>query len=147
MNNEKLISGLNKILADVQVFYVKLHNYHWNIKGKKFFEIHKATEGYYEYFAEQYDEVAERILQLDGKPYVSMKQYLNNAEIKEEEKTDFGPDEVVDSIESDFKVLLKGFKGVSELAGELNDAATANLADDNIAWLEKTLWMFKAYKG
>ena len=76
MNNEKLILQLNQNLADVQVLYVKLHNYHWNIKGPHFWGIHNVTEGYYDYLAKQYDDIAERILQLNGKPLTTMKSYL-----------------------------------------------------------------------
>ena len=71
MDSNQLVELLNKNLANMQVLYVKLHNYHWNVKGINFKPIHEMTEAYYNYFAEQYDEVAERIVQLGGKPLVT----------------------------------------------------------------------------
>lgn len=144
MNNNKLVSKLNQNLSDVQVLYVKLHNYHWNIKGPHFFGIHNATEGYYDFFAKQYDDIAERILQIGSKPLTTIKQYLENSKIKEETNNEFSASDVIKSITKDFSYLLKEFKKTSEIAGEKNDITTQNLADDNIAWLEKAIWMLKA---
>jgi len=103
MLNNNLVEQLNKNLADLQVMYVKLHNYHWNVKGKHFFGIHNMTESYYNYFAAQYDEVAERILQIGGKPITTMKSYLEKSEIKEEENNEFSADDVINSIVRVFK--------------------------------------------
>ncbi|MDZ7623710.1 MAG: ferritin-like domain-containing protein [Ignavibacteriaceae bacterium] len=36
MKSSKLIELLNKNLANLQLLYVKLHNYHWNVKGMNF---------------------------------------------------------------------------------------------------------------
>lgn len=46
MKNNQLIDKLNQNVADLHLIYVKLHNYHWNVKGLQFFQIHNATEGY-----------------------------------------------------------------------------------------------------
>jgi starvation-inducible DNA-binding protein len=89
MKSNKLIEMLNKNLSNLQVLYVKLHNYHWNVKGMNFKPIHEMTEAYYDYFAEQYDEVAERIVQLGGKPFATLQDYLKSSTIKEENKNEF----------------------------------------------------------
>ena len=34
---EDILNNLNTFLSDLNVFYRKLQNYHWNIKGKDFF--------------------------------------------------------------------------------------------------------------
>ncbi|MHB2149880.1 Dps family protein [Calditrichota bacterium LG25] len=146
MNQEQLIANLQRTLSNLQVLYVKLHNYHWNVKGKQFFGLHELTEGYYNYMAEQYDAIAERILQLGKKPLVTMKDYLENATLDESVKTDFTAEEVIDGLLADFDVLLKDFKEISGAAAELNDTTTANLADGNVEWLEKAIWMLKASK-
>ena len=36
---DEIIKNLNELLSDLNVFYRKLQNYHWNIKGKNFFRI------------------------------------------------------------------------------------------------------------
>ncbi len=147
MNKAELIKKMNVLLADLQVEYVKLHNYHWNVKGQLFFSIHNVTEEYYEYMTGQYDEVAERILQLGGKPLATMAEYLENANLKEESNNEFNAGQVIEALLSDFSSLLESFKSVSEAAGEAGDVSTANIADDNIQWFEKAIWMLKAHQS
>jgi len=144
MKEQKMIEQLNKNLADVQVLYVKLHNYHWNIKGPHFLGIHNLTEGYYDYFAKQYDEIAERILQIGSKPLTTMKSYLEVSNIKEESKSKFSASEVIKSVTKDFTYLLKELKKTSKTAEAENDLTTQALADENVAWFEKAIWMLKA---
>ncbi len=144
MSENKLITQLNNNLADVQVLYVKLHNYHWNIQGPQFFEIHRVTEEYYNFFALQYDDIAERILQLGGKPFNTMKQYLENAQIKEEEKNTFTTEDVVNGLIKDFEYLANQLRHTSDLAGIEKDNTTVNMADDFVQWLEKAIWMLKS---
>ncbi len=147
MKADKLIVLLNKNLANLQLIYVKLHNYHWNVKGMNFKQVHELTESYYEYYAKQYDDVAERILQLGGKPLSSMKDYLTTASIKEEIKNDFDGKFVLGSVLNDFESLNSEFKEISKAAGDTDDVPTANIADENVAWLEKQIWMIKASLG
>ncbi len=144
MKREKIIKQLNQNLADVQVIYVKLHNFHWNVKGQHFFGIHNITEEYYDYFAKQYDDIAERILQIGSKPLTTMKSYLEISKVKEVEKNNFSASEIIKFITKDFNYLLKEFKKTSELAENNGDVTTQALADENIAWLEKSIWMLKA---
>lgn len=144
MKSNKLIELLNKNLSNLQVLYVKLHNYHWNVKGMNFKPIHEMTEVYYNYFADQYDEVAERIVQLDGKPFGSLQDYQSNASVKEESKNEFDANYILNAMLNDFESLNKDFKEISKIAEEINNAPTANICDDNIAWLEKQIWMIKA---
>ena len=146
MENKTLIDKLNINLADVQVLYVKLHNYHWNIQGHFFHGIHTMTEGYYEHLAEQYDEIAERILQINGKPLTTMKSYLEKTGIEEVEKDNFNADDVLNGVINDFEYLKNEFIETSKYAEELRDLPTQALADENIAWLEKALWMLRSSK-
>ena len=140
----QLIENMNRNLSNLQVLYVKLHNYHWNIKGFRFFQVHNLTEEYYDHIAKLYDDVAERILQIGGKPFASMSEYLANADIKEENKKEFGEEEVLRNIIADFEQLLSDYNKISDIADEAGDKASAGMADENIAYFEKALWMLKA---
>ncbi|MBN1302144.1 MAG: DNA starvation/stationary phase protection protein [Melioribacteraceae bacterium] len=143
MKNHKLIGLLNNNIANLQVLYVKLHNYHWNVKGINFMSVHELTEKYYDYFAEQYDEVAERVVQLGAKPLSSLQEYLKNARIQEEKGNVFDSKTVIESVLADFEMLNKDYKEIAQTAGEIDDAPTSALAEGNIAWLEKQIWMLK----
>jgi len=138
---------LNKNLANLQVMYVKLHNFHWNVKGYQFRSIHGMTEEYYNHFAEVYDEVAERILQLGEKPLVTMKDYLSEAVIKEDNGSSHTPEEVLSKVAADFEILKKEFKHIEDEASKAGDSVTEGLATENIGWFEKELWMIESSKN
>lgn len=143
--NDALIVKMNQCLSNLQVAYVKLHNYHWNIQGKQFFEIHKVTEEYYEQFATMYDDVAERILQLGGKPLSSMKEYLENATIKEEAAKDFNAETVAKNVVADFEAIYNDFKEIRSIADEADDPVTIGYAEEQMGHFEKAFWMLKAF--
>ena len=84
---EELVKKLNEFLADLNVFYRKLQNYHGNVKGKNFFVLHEKLEEYYNKINEEIDESAEHILCLDQQPLGTMKDYLNITHIIEAENT------------------------------------------------------------
>lgn len=143
MASNETISKLNNILADANVMYTKLHNYHWNVKGMQFYGLHAKTEEFYLAFGTIYDDVAERILQLGGKPLVTLKQILATARIKEEERTDFTANEVVKGLMEDFKFFHGEFKSLSEGS----DAITSAYADEKVGMLEKEVWMLRSMLG
>lgn len=147
MKETKVTTSLNTILADIHILNVKLHAYHWNISGIQFHAIHEATEGYYNYFFAQFDEVAERILQLESKPASTTKAYLELATIEEDEGTQFDASYVLNSIVSDFTLLLGKIKEALALAEEANDPGTQDLLGGQIAWLEKEIWILKSTIG
>lgn len=136
---------LNLLLADSHVFFTKLHNYHWNIKGLQFLVLHQKTEEYYTHFATVYDDLAERALQLGEKPVVTLKKILEITRLQEESAHDFSANQVVSNILRDFEHFFKEFKELSSIAGE--DMTTTNYADDQVAYLEKEMWMMRSMLG
>ena len=49
---------LNDLLSNYQMFYMNLRGFHWNIKGKKFFELHLKFEELYNDALIKVDEIA-----------------------------------------------------------------------------------------
>ena len=76
---DNLCVKLNQLLADYQVFYQNLRGLHWNIKGKEFFELHVKFEEYYDDAVTKIDEIAERILTLEGEPFHTCLLYTSDA--------------------------------------------------------------------
>ena len=104
---EKLLNDLNALLCDLNVFYRKLQNYHWNIKGKFFLVIHGKLEEYYDEINEQVDEIAEHILALGGQPLGTLKDYLQFTKIAEAENKKVDCSTVFNSIIADYSTLLE----------------------------------------
>lgn len=137
----KTIKQLKQLQSDAHALYIKLHNYHWNIEGMDFFPVHNQTEEIYTSMSTLYDDAAERVLQLGEKPYLTMGELAKATKIKEEKKDSFRSKEVVKSIICDYEYLLKLFSDISKTAGDAGDKTTEAFADDNVAKLEKDLWM------
>lgn len=135
---------LKTIQADALALFVKVHNYHWNIKGMQFYPVHDMTEKIYDGMADLYDDCAERVLQLGEKPFITMGEISGAARIKEETKSDFNAKYVLENILVDYEHLLQVFRQLSDAADEAGDKATVAFADDKIAGLEKDIWMLKA---
>lgn len=132
---------LNQLLADLSILAKKVQNYHWNIVGKGFFTIHAQLDTMYEDLNEICDEVAERILALNGRPYSTMKSYLENSKITEGENKAIKIDEALASISKDFEYMVNEFKDVKKFADSEEDFGTSAMMDEYIIKYEKLLWM------
>ena len=101
-----ITEDLNLFLANLNVFYRKLQNYHWNIKGHDFFVVHEKLEEYYNCINEQIDEVAEHILILGGQPLGRMKDYLQISTIQEANNEKLTSDVIYKNVTADITILL-----------------------------------------
>lgn len=135
---EKLITMLNKEVANFGVLYTKLHNYHWFVKGNQFYRLHEVFEELYDEVTEHFDEVAERILMLGGKPVATLKEFLEIATIKEATGNETNT-EMVQAVINDFELLIKEFTEIMEIADEV----TVDLLLGIQAGFEKHIWMLK----
>lgn len=139
----ELSNELNILLSDLSVFYRKLQNYHWNIRGKNFFVLHGKLEEYYDEVNKQIDEIAEHILILGKQPLGTMKDYLEISSIKEAKNEKIEEQQVFTNIIKDYETLLQEVTKIKELAEEKNIYATSSLIDEYIADYSKKLWMLK----
>ena len=140
----ELSKNLNQLLADYEIFYQNLRGFHWNIKGKDFFELHTKFEELYDDAFIKIDEIAERILTLEGEPLHTYTDYLKVSNIKEAKNVTNGV-EGVKIIVKNFSTLISTEREILDLAGEANDEGTVSLMSDYITQTEKTLWMLNSY--
>lgn len=138
---------LNEFLADLNVFYRKLQNYHWNAQGKDFFRTHEKLEELYNEVNESIDEIAEHILILGGQPLGTLKDYLATSTIQEAENKKVKSDEIYSNLITDFETLLKKSTEIKEEADKENDYATSALIDDYILSYGKHLWMLRHWSA
>ncbi|MFR0921925.1 MAG: Dps family protein [Clostridia bacterium] len=143
----ELENKLNEFLADLNIFYRKLQNYHWNIEGKDFFQVHAKLEELYDEINEQIDEIAEHIAILGGQPLGTMKDYLEKSSIKEAENKKIKSEEIYNNILSDYEELLKKTIEIKEKSENEKEYSTSSLIDDYIKEYEKIIWMLKSVKS
>lgn len=142
--NEETANALNTLLADYHLYYQKLRNFHWNIVGKHFFDLHTKFEELYEDAKLKIDEIAERILTLRYQPLSNYSQYMELSNIAEA-STNLKDYEMVQNIIEDHGILLSQMRKVLENAEKANDDGTMDSIGTYIAEIEKVNWMLDAW--
>ena len=139
-------SELNLQIANWSVLYTKLHRFHWYVKGPLFFTLHAKFEELYDEAALVVDQVAERLLAVQGEPIATMKEYLENASIQESNNETKASD-MVATLVKDYTQINESLKQLAELAETENDTITNDLAVGLIEKIDTHLWMLNAYLG
>ncbi len=139
-----LIDKLNLLLSNTQIFYMNARGLHWNIKGDKFFELHIKFEELYTDLNLKVDEIAERILTLEGTPIHSFSSYIKIATIKELTNVDSAT-KSIEAIITSLSTLIKLEREILSIANKANDEGTSSLMSDYIRQQEKTIWMYSAF--
>ena len=141
-----LVSELNGLLSNFQIYYQNLRGLHWNIKGKNFFELHVKFEEFYTDSQVKIDDIAERILTLQGKPLHTFSDYVKNATVPVGK--DISNDvEGVELVVKSLSELLKIERVILELSDKADDEGTNSMMSDFIAEQEKTIWMLNSWLG
>ena len=142
--SKPLVKMLNELLANYQIYYQNLRNFHWNVTGPNFFELHAKFEELYTAANTGVDQVAERILTLGARPYSSYGEYIEHSGIKEA-KDVADAKKMVEIIRDNLNELLVLERQTLEAANESGDEGTASLMSDYITEKEKVVWMLSAY--
>lgn len=144
LETAELVDSLNKLLATYSVHYQKLRNFHWNVKGADFFDIHEKFEEQYNAAKVAIDDIAERIRVFGQTPYSTMQEYLEFSDIKES-GTDLTGLEMVREILKDYEHLLENMFRVIEIAIENGDSGTEDMIKGFVKATEKNHWMLTAF--
>ncbi|MEJ7647360.1 MAG: DNA starvation/stationary phase protection protein [Chryseolinea sp.] len=141
---ENITGALNKLLANYSVHYQKLRNYHWNVKGSDFFDLHEQFELQYNEALKFIDDIAERIRIFQETPLSTLKEYLALSQIKET-SSNLASDLMVREVLSDYMILLENMFEIVDIAVEQSDSGTEEMVKVFINTLEKHHWMLSAF--
>jgi len=139
-----IVTELNVLLANYQIYYQNLRGMHWNIKGKRFFDLHVKFEALYNDAQLKIDMIAERVLTLGGTPLHTFEDYIahNTLEIGKNISND---EKAVHLIVDSLSGLLQIERQILNKSGSINDEGTNAMMSDFIAEQEKTIWMMQAW--
>lgn len=140
---QEIAEGLSRLLADSYTLYLMTHNFHWNVTGPFFRDLHLMFEEQYTELANAVDVIAERIRTL-GFPAPGT--YNAFAELSSIREVDGVP-----SAEEMVQLLVEGNESVVRTAREIlpaaqdaNDESTDSLIADRMVIHEKTAWMLRS---
>lgn len=136
--------GLARVLADTTILYLKARNYHWNVVGPYFVQLHKFFEEIYKDLEEGADTIAERIRALGFNAPASFAEYVSISAIKEETNSPEALD-MVRQLALDHELLIRRSKDVMDIADSVSDAASSDLMVERIRSLSKQAWMLRSH--
>lgn len=143
-DSKALVEQLNKLLANYEIYYQNLRNFHWNVSGPNFFELHAKFEELYNEANDAIDETAERILTLGERPLSAFSEYIKHSSINEALEVT-SPKQMVETVRDNLNTLLKLEREALETASSQGDEGTVALMSDYITSKEKVIWMLSAY--
>ena len=138
-----IADGLKKLLAESYTLYLQTPNFHWNVTGPQFRELHLMFEEHYTELATAVDEIAERIRTLGVAAPGTYKAF---AELSSIEEVDGVPaaSEMVRLLTHAHEQVVKTCRGVLKIAQDADDESTSALVGDRMRIHEKTAWMLRA---
>ena len=142
LETAEIVVSLNTLLANYQVFYNKLRNFHWNIEGPDFFELHEEFENEYNTVKENI--VAERIRVFGVQSNFTLKRTLELSKIEEQDKN-ISALEMVREVLRDYETLHDSMLDAVNASLETGDVVTENMLTEFMTELEKRHWMFTSY--
>ena len=144
-NRQKIAEGLKHLLADSYTLYLQTHNFHWNVSGPQFRELHLMFEEHYTELAVAVDDIAERIRTLDVAAPGTYKEFARLSTIEEVEGVP-SSEEMVDLLTKGHEQVVKTSREVLKLAQSADDESTTALVSDRMRIHEKTSWMLRAIR-
>lgn len=139
----RIADGLKRLLADSYTLYLQTHNFHWNVTGPQFRELHLMFEEHYTELAVAVDDIAERIRTLD---VYAPGTYTAFAELSSIQETAGVPSaqEMVETLTRGHEQVVRTCRAALSSAQEAGDESTVALVSDRMRVHEKTAWMLRA---
>ena len=138
----KLTSQLQHLLADSYILMLKTHNYHWNVQGRNFQQLHILFEGQYTDLFAAVDLIAERIRALDSIVEGQYSNFIKKSKIKE--STEKKSKNMIKDLIASNLMVVQTAKSLVKIAQQHEDDASADLAIERINIHEKSIWMLKS---
>lgn len=138
-----IAEGVARVLADSYTLYLQAHNFHWNVTGPLFRELHLMFEEQYTELATAVDDIAERIRTL-GSPAPGT--YAEFTRLSSFSLPDGIPEgrEMIRLMKEGHEAVVRSARATLPLAQEAGDESTASLLADRMVLHEKTAWMLRS---
>jgi starvation-inducible DNA-binding protein len=136
---------LNTLLADEVLLYLKTRNFHWNVVGPNFIEMHKFFESQYEELDEILDEVAERIRSIGGRAPGSMAEFLRETRLSESDGKVAHAQGIIEILLADHETVIRAIRKDLATVDEASDAGTEDFLTGLMEQHEKMAWMLRSH--
>lgn len=143
---EAVVGILNALLADEYVLYTKTRNYHWNVTGARFNDLHKFFEAQYDSLDESIDAIAERGRSLGGQAPATLAEFLALTRLKEQPGQKLSANEMLANLLADHETVVRQLRAdVAATQDAHGDAGTADFLTGLMEEHEKKAWMLRSF--
>ena len=140
---DQLVQQMKVVLASSFAFYLKAHNFHWNVEGPNFSEYHALFGNIYEDVHGSVDEVAERIRTLDQYAPGSMSRFAQLSVVDDQINIPSARGMIQEILSDNVKVIVELTKAFN-LATKSGKEGIADYLAGRIDVHEKHGWMLRA---
>ena len=142
-DRRKIADQLSRLLADSYTLYLQTHNFHWNVTGPRFRDLHLMFEEHYTELATAVDDIAERIRTLGLPAPGTYSAFAKLTSIKEVAGVPAAQD-MVDLLTAGHQQVVKTCRQALHAAQDGADESSIALISDRMRIHEKTAWMLRA---
>lgn len=142
-DRRQIAEGLSHLLADTYTLYLKTHNFHWNVTGPTFQELHAMFEKQYMDLAEAVDTIAERIRALGFYAPATYKEFNRLTSIVDPEGV-LDSSAMIQQLVEGQETVIRTARGMITFVDKANDEATLDLLTERTRHHEKTAWMLRS---
>jgi starvation-inducible DNA-binding protein len=145
-DRKAVVEILNRLLSDEYVLLTKTRNYHWNVTGPQFNDLHKFFESQYDELNEFVDEIAERARQLGGRAFGTLAEFAKTARLTEQPGATPAAKDMLSSLLADHEAVIRGLRGdIGPVAEQHKDMGTSDFLTGLLEKHEKIAWMLRAF--
>ncbi len=144
-DRQSIVAILNTLLADEYLLYTKTRNYHWNVTGPQFNDLHKFFEAQYEALDDTVDEVAERARALGGRAAGSLEEFRKLARLSEDVGKVPAARDMLATLLADHEALTRTLRADVDTVTDKKDTGTADFLTGLLEQHEKAAWMLRSF--
>ncbi|WP_343700686.1 DNA starvation/stationary phase protection protein [Chitinophaga sp.] len=142
---QAVANKLQVLLADEHVLYTKTRNFHWNVVGDNFSEMHLFYEKQYGELAEIIDEIAERIRMIGHYSTGRMADFLKLTNLLEQEYTSKQTEQIRYLLD-DHETIIRSLRElITEFSDKQKDLGSSDFVTGLLRQHEKMAWMLRSY--
>lgn len=143
VDRREIAEGLSRLLADTYTLYLKTHNFHWNVTGPMFQQLHTMFENQYQELADAVDTIAERIRALGQLAPGTYGEFVRLSSIRESTGA-IPASEMVRQLVDGHEIIVRTARSILPLVDRVNDEATLDVLTERTRYHEKTAWMLRS---
>lgn len=141
-----VVDILTALLADEYVLYTKTRNYHWNVVGPQFNDLHKFFEAQYNELNTIVDDVAERARTLGGSAIGTLAEFLERTRLAEQPGHYPPARNMLANLLADQENVIRQLRvDLDTCADTYQDLGTNDFLTGLMEQHEKMAWMLRAF--